>query len=149
MNALTAALADNSRNVVGVSWSGYDPEVDPPNQSPAYDFGKANMQADNEEFGVDFNLWLVNPQEMLVLTSIYGAALGAPGMPSFYASPRVPAGTAYAVAEGQVGQQRIEKALSTETWREPKTERTWMQSSVRPLWFVDNKFAILRFTGIA
>jgi hypothetical protein len=44
---------------------------------------------------------------------------------------------------------RIEKPLGTETWREQGTERTWVQSSVRPLWFVDNKFAVLRFTGLA
>ena len=146
--ALDAALAGGSRDVVGNDWSSYDPETDPPNLSPAYDFGRAQMSADNDEFGVSFNLWLVNPQEALALTSIYGAALGAAGIPSIYSSPRVTAGTAYALAERQVGQMRVEKPLGTETWREPKTERTWVQSSVRPLWFVDNKFAILRFTGL-
>lgn len=147
--ALEAAIADNSRNVVGQNWSTYDPETDAPQDSPAYDFGRAQMQADNEEMGIDFSLWIVNPQEALNLSAIYGPGLNAPGMPSFYSSPRVTAGTALVVAPGQVGQQRIEKPLGTETWREQKTERTWTQSSVRPLWFVDNKFAILRFTGLA
>jgi hypothetical protein len=148
MNTLNDALLDGSRDVIGNNWAGYDPEVDPPQQSPAYDFGRAQMQGENEEFGVEFGLWLVNPQEALHLTAIYGPALSGPGFPSFYSSPRVPAGEAYALAERQVGQQRIEKPLGTESWREPGTERTWVQSSVRPLWFVDNKFSILHFKGL-
>jgi hypothetical protein len=146
---VNAALADGSRNVVGNNWSTYNPETDPPSKSPAYDFGKAQMQAENEEMGTDYNLWIVNPQEALALTAIYGPNPSGPGMPSIYSTPRQAAGTALAVAERQVGQMRIEKPLGTETWREQKTERTWVQSSVRPLWFVDNKFAILRFTGLA
>jgi hypothetical protein len=146
---LEAAIADNSRDVTGNDWSAYNPETDPPQSSPAYDFARANMQTDNEEFGVVLNLWIINPQEALALSAIYGPALNAPGMPTFYSTPRVAAGTALAVAERQVGQMRIEKPLGTETWREQNTERTWTQSSVRPLWFVDNKFAILRFEGLA
>lgn len=146
---LEAAIADNSRNVIGNNWATYNPEVDAPNKSPAYDFGRAQMQADNEEMGMDLTLWLVNPQEMLSLQAIYGPTLSNPIMPRFYSSPRITAGTALAIAPGQVGQMRIEKPLSSATWREEKTERTWAQSSVRPLWFVDNKFAILRFTGLA
>jgi hypothetical protein len=146
---LEKALAGGSRNVIGNNWAGYDPEVDPPQQSPAFDFGKAEMQAQNEEMGVDFNLWLINPQEALQLTAIYGPALTAAGMPGFYSSPRVPAGTAYVLAEGQVGQMRVEKPLYTVTWREEKVERTWTQTGVRPLWFVDNLFAVLKFTGLA
>jgi len=147
--ALEAAIADGSRDVIGNNWSTYDPETDPPQDSPAYDFGRAQMQADNEEMGINYSLWIVNPQEALNLTAIYGPGLTAPGMPTFYSSPRVTAGTALVVAPGQVGQQRIEKPLGTETWREQKTERTWTQSSVRPLWFVDNKFAILRYKQLA
>lgn len=146
--ALNAAIASGSRSVIGNNWATYNPEVSAPTLSPAYDFGRANAQAENEEMGMDYNLWLVNPQEALLLTAIYGPGLNAPGMPSFYSSPRVPAGEAYAVAERQVGQQRIEKPLGTVTWREDKTERTWVQSSVRPLWFVDNLFAILWFKAL-
>jgi len=146
---VNAALADNSRNVVGNNWSTYNPETDAPNKSPAYDFGRADMQAENEEMGITYNLWIVNPQEALQLTAIYGPNVQGPGIPSIYSTPRQAAGTALCVAERQVGQMRIEKPLGTETWREQKTERTWVQSSVRPLWFVDNKFAVLRFTGLA
>jgi hypothetical protein len=52
------------------------------------------------------------------------------------------------VAQRQVGQMRLEKPLGTETWREPNRERTWVQSSVRPLMFVDNRFAAIKFTAL-
>lgn len=146
---LEKALVGAGRSVVGNNWGAYDPEVDPPQDSPAYDFGRADMQAENEEMGVDFNLWLINPQEALQLTAIYGPALNAPGMPEFYSSPRVAAGTSYVIQSGAVGQMRIEKPMYTVTWREEKVERTWTQTGVRPLWFVDNLFAILKFTGLA
>lgn len=146
---LLDAIDDGSRDVPGNDWSVYNPETDAPQDSPAYDFGRADMQAGNEEMGVNYNLWLINPQEGLNLQAIYGPGLNNPFMPTFYSSPRIPAGEALVIQENAVGQQRIEKPLGTETWREGKTERTWSQSSVRPLWFVDNKFAILRFTGLA
>jgi hypothetical protein len=148
VNYVQDAIADGSRDIIGNNWAAYDPEVDPPQSSPAYDFGRAQMQVDNEEQGVVLNLWLINPMEALALTAIYGANLNVPGFPNFYSSPRVPAGEAYAVAEKQVGGARIEKPLGTVTWREDKTERTWVQSSVRPLWYVDNLPAILHFRGL-
>jgi hypothetical protein len=146
---VNAAIADGSRDVTGNNWSTYNPETSPPHASPAYDFGRAQMQAETEEMGVTYDLWIVNPQEALALTAIYGPALNAPGVPAVYSTPRQPAGTALAVAERQVGQMRIEKPLASETWREQKTERTWVQSGARPLWFVDNKFAILQFKQLA
>jgi hypothetical protein len=145
---LEKALAGGTRDIIGQNWAGYDPEVDPPQQSPAYDFGRAEMQAQNEEMGVTYNLWLINPMEALQLTAIYGPALNAPGMPSFYSSPRVPVGEAYVVQQGQVGEMRIEKPLYTTTWREEKVERTWQQTGVRPLWAVDNLYAVLKFKGL-
>lgn len=142
------AAADGSRNVIGNDWSSYDPEVDPPQQSPAYDFGRAQMQADTEEMGMDYNVWILNPQEVLALQAIYGPTLSGAGIPTIYSTPRMTPGEGIACVRGQLGQQRIEKALGTETWREPKTEMTWVQSSVRPLWFVDNKFAMLWFKAL-
>jgi hypothetical protein len=57
-------------------------------------------------------------------------------------------GTAYVVATGQVGELRIEKALGTETWREEKTQRTWVQSDVRPVMYVTNPYSIKKVTGL-
>jgi hypothetical protein len=147
VETVNAALADGSRDVIGNDWSSYDPEVDPPQDGPAYDFGRADMIASTDEMGADFNLWVLNPQEVLALVAIYGS-LTAPGIPPIYSSPRQTAGEAIVCQSQGCGQTRIEKPLGTETWREQKTERTWVQASVRPMWFVDNKFVLLRYKGL-
>jgi hypothetical protein len=65
------------------------------------------------------------------------------------ASNRVTAGTAYAVASQQVGELRMEQPLQTETYREPKTRRTWVQSSIKPVMYVTNPMAVRKITGLA
>lgn len=119
---------------------------------PAADFAKAQMLAEVDELGVVYDLWLVNPQEKAQLAVVYGSALGevlaAHGI-ALFASNRVPAGTAYVVERGAVGEIRVEKPLGTETWREEKTERTWVQSSVRPVMYVTNPYSIRKVTGLA
>ena len=146
---VNSALVGGTRDIVGNNWATYDPEVHAPNKSPGYDFGRADMIAETDEMGVDFNLWILNPQEVLSLQAIYGPNLNAPGIPNIYSTPRVTPGQGIVCAQNQAGQQRIEKPLYSVTYREEKTERTWVQSGVRPLWFVDNIFALLRFTGLA
>jgi hypothetical protein len=120
---------------------------------PLRDFAQADMIAEVDELGVVFDLVLLNPQEYAQLATIYGAQNLAQFLAfinkQLYISNRVPAGTAYFVQEGQVGEMRIEKPLGTETWREPETERTWSQSSVRPVMYVTNPFSILVATGLA
>ena len=119
---------------------------------PAADFAKAAMLADVEELGITYDLWLLNPQEEMALKVIYGSALNdvlASNGISIYSSNRVPAGTAYAVARGQVGEIRVESPLSTETWREARIQSTWVQSSVSPVMYVTDPFAIKRVTGLA
>lgn len=119
---------------------------------PAADFAKAQLLADQEELGVEFNLWLVNPQEKANFHITYGseaaAVLSANGI-GMFASNRVPAGTAYVVERGAVGEIRVEKALGTETWREQKTERNWVQAAVRPVMYVTNPYSIKKVTGLA
>jgi hypothetical protein len=118
---------------------------------PAADFAKANMLAEQQELGVSYNLWLINPTQLMRLQVIYGDRLGLV-LQSFnatiYTSNRVAVGTAYVVAEGQVGEMRLEKPLSTETWREEATERTWIQTSVRPIMYVTNPFSVIKVTGL-
>jgi hypothetical protein len=120
---------------------------------PARDFAYAQEIADQQEMGVRFTLWLLNPQEVAQLITIYGSAnlqalLDAIGV-TIYSSNRVPAGTAIVVAEGQVGELRVEKPLSTESWREPEEEKTYVQSGVRPVMYVTNPYSVLQFTGLA
>ncbi len=95
---------------------------------PAADFAEVSKTGEEFELGTQFNLWLVNPQELANFQVIYGdrwkAVLQSWGVDMF-ASNLVTAGSAYVVAERQVGEMRFEKPLSTATWREEERETTW------------------------
>lgn len=152
---MNAAVTANSRTVVGNNWQTVVTAGSSASNAtlwPARDFARASLIADQEEMGIVFNLFIMNPQEYFQLATIYGNALyqliDSLGLDIFVTN-RVPAGTMYAVAEGQAGQMRIEQPLMTETWYEQETQRTWTQSSVRPVMFIDNPHAILQFTGLA
>jgi hypothetical protein len=152
---LEAFITANSRTVVGVSWGSVNTTQAAGSNwplFPARDFAKAALVSEQEEMGIDYNLWILNPADMFNLEGIYGANLGALlasyGVDIFVTN-RIAAGTAYAVAENQVGEMRVEQPLQTVTWRDPNgKEQTWVQSSVRPLMFANNGFAILKFTGL-
>lgn len=157
VEVLEAAITamSGATTFVGQNWSaavtvGVSPT--PNAQMPAADFAKAQLAAEVDELGVVYDLWLLNPAQDMALHLAYGsdyaAVLASHGI-SVFVSNRVPAGTAYAVARGQVGGISIEKPLGTETWREPKTERTWVQSSVRPAMYVTDPLAIRKVTGLA
>lgn len=153
---LTASITASGQTASGVDWS--EVVVGGSNQSnadefPARDFATAQMLADEDELGVTYTLWLLNPAQVAQLTIIYGS-LGLQELLqalkiSIYSSNRVPAGKAYVVAEGQVGGLKIEKPLGTETWRDPEHERTWVQASVRPVVYVTDPFSVIQFTGLA
>lgn len=119
---------------------------------PAADFAKAAEIAETDEMGMNYDLWILNPADYTFLLVLYGGdglqELLTTLNLEIYVTNRMTAKTAYVVASGQVGQMRIEKPLGTETWREPNRERTWVQASVRPLMFVDNRFAALKFTAL-
>ena len=118
---------------------------------PAADLAQAQYLADVDELGVTYDLWLLNPKQRLQLAITYGSALDEV-LASFgieiFTSNRIANGTAYALARQQVGEIRVEKALSTEAWREQKTQRTWVQSDVRPVMYVTNPFSIKKVTGL-
>jgi hypothetical protein len=123
-----------------------------PGAWPAADFAMAAEIAETDELGIVFDLWLINPQNYTDLLLLYGGD-GIQELLStlnleIYVSNRVPLNTAYVVAQGQVGSMRTEQPLGTETWREPNRQRTWVQASVRPLMFVDNRFAALKVTNL-
>ena len=95
----------------------------------------------------------MNPQEYAFLASIYGDSLNAVlsgfGI-DIYVTNRVAAGTALVVAEGQVGEMRLEAPLNTRTWDDADgIEQTWTQSTVRPVMFANNPWAVYKVTGLA
>jgi hypothetical protein len=119
---------------------------------PGADFANAQYLADVDELGVVYDMWIVNPKQKMQLAITYGSALNdvleANGIREVFPSNRVTNGTAYAVASGQVGELRVEKGLGTETWREEKNQRTWVQSDVRPVMYVTNPYSIKKVTGL-
>lgn len=120
---------------------------------PIGDFVAIQLFNEQMELGMEHDTLIMNPQERARLQLIYGdawqAVLRSYGYTSWFVSNRVTAGTAYSIAAGQLGEMRIEKPLGTVTWREEGTERTWVQSSVRPLMFVNDPFAVVKLTGLA
>jgi hypothetical protein len=150
-----AVQASPNRLVTGLNWSTVvtaGASASNSNLWPAYDFARAQAQAETEELGIVYDLWILNPQEYLQLARIYGpdldALLGSLGL-SIFVTNRMPAGNAYCLQQNQVGQMRVEQPLQTVQWYEQETERYWTQSSVRPLMFADNRFAVLKFTNLA
>lgn len=155
IETLNTSIAASGQTVAGRNWNAVvtgGSSQSTANLWPMRDFALAGQMAEEDELGVTYDLWLLNPAQYAQLIILYGA-LGLRSMLSemgisIYVSNRVPVGTAYVVAQGQVGQIRIEKPLGTETWRDPDHERTFVQAGVRPLMFVDNPFAVLQFTGL-
>lgn len=141
--------------VTGVSWAdaaGLTLSTTANNIQPAADFAKATLKAETFELGGEFNLWIVNPQELSNFQITYGDrwkdVLNNNGV-EMLATNRVTAGTAYAVQERMVGEMRFEQELRTVVWRDESTESTWSQTSIRPVFAVTNPYAVLKFTGLA
>ena len=100
---------------------------------PAADLANIRKLAAVQELGTEYNMLILNPQEQANLSIIYGDAatwLSSQGF-SLAVSNQVTAGTAYAVTEGMVGQVRYEQPLNTVSYRDDKTESTWVQASIR------------------
>lgn len=119
---------------------------------PGADVAQAQYQADVDELGVEYDLWLVNPMQKMQWGLAYGKdarqALEDQGIREMFASNRIPNGTAYAVASGEVGELRVEQPLRTETERIVLRESTLVQSSVRPVMYVTNPYSIKKITGL-
>jgi len=152
---LEAFITASSRTFTGVSWGSVNTTYSAGSNwplFPARDFAKADLIAEQDEMDMDYNLWILNPNEMFNLEGIYGDKLAAL-LDSYdidlFVTNRMTAGSSYAVSEGQVGEMRIEAPLSTETWRDPNgKQQTWVQSSVRPVMYANNAFAVLKATGL-
>lgn len=143
------------QTAVGVNWNSVVTNGSSASSAgawPAADFAKVQLLADTQELGVQFDLWVVNPAQKAQFDLLYGASsasvLSAYGV-RMVASNRVEAGTAYVLESGQVGEMRTEKPLSTETWRENETQRTWVQSDIRPVMYVTNPYSLVKVTGLA
>lgn len=156
---LTAAISANSRTITGDSWSAAVPNGATPTAPADTPFGNlalAKKNAETDELGIEYDTLLVAPAEELSLLNFaqydsgkLRATLAEIGITELYASNRVTAGTALLVASGQVGEFRVEEPLATESWREQGKQKTWWQTSVRPVAYVTNPFAVVQINGVA
>lgn len=116
-------------------------------------FSAVQLLADVQELGIEYNCLLVNPTQTAQMSRIYGGAknlrdvLGEAGM-ALVKSNRVTAGTGYFVAQGQVGGMGLEQPLATRVYTEDRHQRDVVQSSVIPLFYIDNPTAIVKVTGL-
>ncbi|MDQ1174175.1 hypothetical protein QE430_002482 [Microbacterium testaceum] len=120
---------------------------------PASDIARVQGLADTQELGVEIDTLIVNPSQAVQLRIVYGDDLNdvleSSGIQTLRASNRVAAGTAYALALQQPGEMRPEKALSTETWREHGSQRTWVQTDARFVSYVTDPYSVFKMTGLA
>lgn len=123
----------------------------PSNERPFADLIAAQLAADVEELGYQYDVWIVNPVQYADLRVTYGpdldGILSDAGI-TMFRSNRVTAGTAYAAVRGGVGFLDYEQMMQTETWRDPATKRNWVQSSVLPIMGVTDPYAIKKVTGL-
>jgi hypothetical protein len=122
---------------------------------PAADVQAAQAVADAGDYEVTYDTLLVNTLDYAALMSIYpefgidqGIFPGVDG-PTGTVIPTnlIAQGTSYLVASNEAGETRWEKPLGTVVIREEKIETNWVQSGARVVYFVDNPYAILKFTG--
>ncbi len=154
IDAQITALGGSAQTATGNDWSAVVTTGSSATNAPGWpaaDFAKVQLLADQKELGVQFDTWILNPVNANEFRIAYGnewqSVLNDAGI-RFVVTNRVTAGTAYVVESGQVGQMRLEKPLSTETWREQETQRTWVQSDVRPVFIVTNPYGIAKVTGL-
>ncbi|MBD8218207.1 hypothetical protein IFU40_06115 [Microbacterium sp. CFBP 13617] len=154
---LDAALAQfPSQTVVASNWNNVvTGGVSQTNAAlwPASDIARVQGLADTQELGVQIDTLIVNPMQAVQLSIVYGDnlndVLANAGVENLRASNRVAAGTAFALAAQQPGEMRPEKPLSTETWREPGSQRTWVQTDARFVSFVTDPYSVFKLTGLA
>ena len=122
-----------------------------PTSRASADFITAQMERDQQELGIVFDTLIMNPAQRAALMIAYGDkydALLASHNLTVRISNRVTAGTAYLIQRGALGEMRVEKPLSTETWRERKTQRNWTQTDWRGVMYIANPYAVMKLTGL-
>lgn len=155
---IAAAVAEHSRFATSVSWADALSLTDATRtrgSEPGAVFAAAQREADENELGYRYNILILNPQEEEALITYYGPdkvddVLKGYGITDRFSTPRQAAGTALMAAEKQVGEMRLEEPLGQETWRDKDgREQDWYQSSIRPVVYVTDPFALLELRGLA
>lgn len=158
MNLINAEIAARSASlsVSGHSWSAVVTNGATPTNTrswPHADIATILGKFDIDELGEKPDTLLINTLDDIQLGIIYGedgknAMLQSFGLTPFV-SNRVTAGSPIFGTRGGVGEYKTEKPLGTITYPEPQRDRTWVQTSVRNVFYVTNPFAMRQLTGVA
>lgn len=150
----TAVAATEIGVIAGNNWNTFETQGSTPTArraQPIGDFAKVQSTAEADELGIQYDLWIIHPAQWEALKVGYSNelpdVLAAAGIEVF-ATNRVAAGTAYAVATGAVGFLEYERQLQTETWREHAKRQTWVQGYVMPLMGVTQPRAIRKIVAL-
>ena len=152
-----AALGADAQVIAGSSWQAATTTTNhtsTPASSAAATFQLVQLVADQRELGVSFDTYIVNPADAMHFKMAYGnqwqSVLDDNGISQFIVTNRQPKGWAWALQGGTVGEMRLEVPLNTRTWEDSDgREVTWVQSSVRPVFYVTNPYSIAKVTGLS
>ncbi|WP_206489223.1 major capsid protein [Rhodococcus sp. KRD162] len=158
ITAVEASLgAENT--LVGHNWTtvittGPEANLTPNAGRPAADFADAQLAADLQELGIAHDLLVLHPNQARALKVAYGedlaAVLESNGFTNgMFSSPRIAAGTGYAVAKGQAGVVGFEEPLKVESYDDRSTRSKWVQGYCVPSMAVEKPYAIKKITGLA
>lgn len=157
--AIAALNAAPVGGTVGTDWS------DPPTRDAVGDVARATNHIDNLDLGYVADTVLVNPTQELELfldKSIRdalpresaatnpiasGRVSGLMGL-TWYATNRVPLGTAYVLASTQAGSLRDELPLYSRVVDQPERERYLVQAARVTVPIVTDPLAVYRLTGL-
>lgn len=157
--AIAALNAAPINGAVGTDWS------DPTGRDAIGDIARATNKIDNQDLGYSADTVLINPtQELeLFLDSSIRSALpkensasnpiasgrlqGLMGL-TWYASNRVPLGTAYVLASTQAGTLHDEMPLYSRVVDQPDRERYLVQAARVTVPVVTDPLAVYRLTGL-
>ncbi|WP_064255535.1 major capsid protein [Rhodococcus sp. HS-D2] len=157
-----AALAAVEANKIGQDVPGHDwsdlvtvgdpATLTPTSQLPSADLAAAQLFADADDLGVQFDTLVVHPNEAMRLRVAYAdrlpTLLDAFGL-ELFVTPLVEVGSAYAVKRGAVGRIAFEMPLTVEAIPDREHRCTWMQGYVVPAFAVSQPGAVRKITGLA
>jgi len=155
---LAAAITANSRTASGIGWAtaaALTSANRAPTTTPVNDLTNVEKSVATTELGYQYNYAIMNPQEWRNFRLAAGGDSGTArelladsGINDVWVTNRKTAGTVYWLAQQQVGELGYEVPLTTETWRDPEgAQQDWFQSSILPVVYVTDPFAILETTG--
>jgi hypothetical protein len=128
--------------------------ITPSANRPSAHFAAVQELADLEELGQHYDRLIVHPAQAAQLRTAYDADLdrmltSAGFTKGMFVSPRLTAGTAYAVVDGGVGVVGWEVGLQVQTWMDYPTRSWFVQAFAVPAFAVDRPYAAKKITSLS